>query len=356
MDNSFLVINFMEPCKIIIFTAIFNLFMIYQLAFTRIKSFTFFLLAVLFFSIISCSKEYKMPQEVADIKVNVMVERFDQKFNNLDISQLQNVKTEFPFLFSTEVSDNFWVNKSKDTLQLELIEEVAKVFPENSNVENELVDFYKYLKYYYPQIEEPRIVGLIGEVDYRNRVLLTKELLLLSLDCYLGGDHYFYQDIDKYIRDDFKANALLPDIAMEYAKKIVARPDGRDLISQMIMFGKRRYLLHKLLPTVSLNEILKYSEDEYEWLKENESFIWRYFIEKDLLYSTDKNLLPRFVYPGPFSKFYLEIDQQSPDRVAQFIGFEIVLAFMEHNTVSLPQLMEMDSKSLFESSKYKPRK
>ena len=143
---------------------------------------------------------------------------------------------------------------------------------------------------------------------------------------------------------------------MEYAKKIVSRADGRDLISQMVMFGKRRYLLHKLLPTLSLNEIMKYSPNEYAWMEQNEDFVWRYFIEKNLLYSTDKNLLPRFVYPGPFSKFYLEIDQQSPDRVAQYIGFQIVLAFMENNKVSLPQLMEMNSKSLFKSSKYKPKK
>ena len=167
----------------------------------------------------------------------------------------------------------------------------------------------------------------MGEVDYRNRIILTKELLLLSLDCYLGGDHHFYADIDKYIRDDFTKEALLPDVAMEYAKKIVSRADGRDLISQMVMFGKRRYLLHKLLPTLPLNEIMKYSPNEYAWMEQNEDFVWRYFIEKNLLYSTDKNLLPRFVYPGPFSKFYLEIDQQSPDRVAQYIGFQICLLY-----------------------------
>jgi len=330
--------------------------MINRLSLKKNKWFKIVLASITLLLFNSCKKEYQMPEEIAAVKTNIQVDRFDQEFNNVDVQQLQKLKTGYPFLFSTEVTDEFWIKKSKDTLQQELITEIEKVFPVNEVLKNELKGMYKYLKYYYPQIEEPRIIGLVGEVDYRNRVILTKELLLLSLDCYLGGDHHFYEDIDKYIRDDFTKEALLPDVAMEYAKKIVSRADGRDLISQMVMFGKRRYLLHKLLPTLSLNEIMKYSPNEYAWMEQNEDFVWRYFIEKNLLYSTDKNLLPRFVYPGPFSKFYLEIDQQSPDRVAQYIGFQIVLAFMEHNKVSLPQLMEMNSKSLFESSKYKPKK
>lgn len=306
--------------------------------------------------LVSCDKTYKMPSEVSVITAAVKVERFDQEFNNVDSLKLKELKETYPFLFSSELKDTFWLKKSKDTLQQELVTEVAKVFPVNNQLEEELVIMYKYLKYYYPQIEVPRVIGLISEVDYRNRVILTKELLLLSLDCYLGSEHHFYMDIDKYIREDFVNSSLVPDVAMEYAKKIIARPDGRDFMSQMIMFGKRRYLLSKLLPTTPLNVILGYTAEELNWIDANESFVWRYFMEKNMLYSTDKNLLPRFMYPGPFSKFYLDIDSQSVDRVGQYIGFQIVLAFMEHNKVSLPQVMEMDSKVLFESSKYKPKK
>lgn len=306
--------------------------------------------------ICSCKKDYQMPSEVAAIDINIQLERFDQEFNNVDSLKLKDLKDSYPFLFSSELKDIFWLNKSKDTLQQELVSEVLKIFPENDMLNNELGEMYKYLKYYYPQIETPKIVSLISEVDYRNRVILTKELLLLSLDCYLGGDHHFYIDIDKFIREDFTKSALVPDVAMEYAKKIIARPDGRDFMSQMIMFGKRRYLLHKLLPETPLNVILGYTQEELNWVEANESFVWRYFMEKNILYSTDKNLLPRFMYPGPFSKFYLDIDSQSVDRVGQYVGFQIVFAFMEHNKVSLPQVMEMDSKILFESSKYKPKK
>jgi hypothetical protein len=46
--------------------------------------------------------------------------------------------------------------------------------------------------------------------------------------------------------------------------------------------------------------------------------MWRYFIEKELLYSVDQKLIPRFINMAPFSKFYLEIDNegQGLDRMA----------------------------------------
>jgi len=315
------------------------------------------ILILLFFAI-SCKKDVKskFDIDVTHIKLDVKIERFDQEFNNLKRSEVQELVTKFPFLFSTDLEDEFWFEKSNDTLHNELVSEVNKVFPIQDVLDVDLTSMIKHLKYYYPQITLPRVVSLISDVDYRNRVILTKELLLVSLDCYLGGDHYFYTDIDKFIRDDLNKSLLLPDVGMEYAKKIVSRADGRDLMAQMILFGKRYYLLKAILPEITDDILLGYTNDEFLWLEANEAFIWRYFIEKDMLYNTDKNLLPRFVYPAPFSKFYLEIDQQSPDRVAQYIGFKIVLAFMKNNDVSLQELMGVDSKILFESSKYKPKK
>jgi len=74
------------------------------------------------------------------------------------------------------------------------------------------------------------------------------------------------------------------------------------------------------------------------------------------LYDTDQKLIPRFINPAPFSKFYLEIDNESPGKVGSWIGWQIVRSFMENNDVSLQQLLQMDNKELFEKSKYKPKK
>ena len=149
--------------------------MINRLSLKKNKWFKIVLISITLLLFNSCRKEYQMPEEIAAVKTNIQVDRFDQEFNNVDVQQLQKLKSGYPFLFSTEVTDEFWVKKSKYTLQQELITEIKKVFPLNDDLKNELERMYKYLKYYYPQINEPRIIGLVGEVDYRNRVRLTKE-------------------------------------------------------------------------------------------------------------------------------------------------------------------------------------
>jgi uncharacterized protein YjaZ len=64
----------------------------------------------------------------------------------------------------------------------------------------------------------------------------------------------------------------------------------------------------------------------------------------------------RFINLAPFSKFYLEIDNESPGRVGTWIGWQIVRSFMLNNKVSLQQMLKMDEKELFDKSKYKPKK
>jgi hypothetical protein len=54
--------------------------------------------------------------------------------------------------------------------------------------------------------------------------------------------------------------------------------------------------------------------------------MWRYFIEKELLYSVDQKLIPRFKH-GSFSKFYLEIDNETLVEVGAWIGWQIVLVY-----------------------------
>src|SRR5690606_40108491 len=91
--------------------------------------------------------------------------------------------------------------------------------------------------------------------------------------------------------------------------------------------------------------------------QENESYIWRFFIEENLLYSSDSKLGNRFINLAPFSKFYLEIDNESPGRIGQWIGWQIVRSYMENNPkTAIIDLFKMDAKEIFEKSKYKPKK
>ncbi len=101
---------------------------------------------------------------------------------------------------------------------------------------------------------------------------------------------------------------------------------------------------------------MTYLPEELEWAETNEEQIWRYFVERELLYSSDTDLQTRFLYPAPFSKFFLELDAEAPPRVGQYIGWQIVRQYMEKNNVSVEEMIKEDAESIFKQSKYKPRK
>jgi uncharacterized protein YjaZ len=127
-------------------------------------------------------------------------------------------------------------------------------------------------------------------------------------------------------------------------------------LSQMIYYGKQLYLKDLLLPDYNDAQKMGYTPEQITWCQENESYMWRYFISKEMLYSNDQKLAMRFIDPAPFSKFYLEIDNESPGQVGSWIGWQIVRSYMNNNEVSLTDLLNANAKEIFEKSKYKPKK
>ena len=124
----------------------------------------------------------------------------------------------------------------------------------------------------------------------------------------------------------------------------------------MIYYGKKLYLKEKLLPNKNDTITIGYSKQDLTWAQENELYIWKYFIEKELLYNTDSKLIRRFLDPSPFSKFYLEIDNQSPGRIGRWIGWQIVRSFIKKNPeVKIEDLIFKSSEELFVKSGYKPK-
>ena len=111
-----------------------------------------------------------------------------------------------------------------------------------------------------------------------------------------------------------------------------------------------------MIPFKSDAEKMGYSPEQLKWAEDNEASIWTYFVEKELLYSTDTKLNNRFINPAPFSKFYLELDNESPGRIGAYMGWQIVRAFAENSGEGLEGIMRKSPVELFKESKYKPRK
>lgn len=304
---------------------------------------------------ISCNSKSKVEVAIEAIPMDIEILRFDKEFAAANISDLPDLKRKYPVFFPEQFHDSIWQNRLTDSLQRELSDAVATVFPSETIIEDQLVPLFKHIDYYFPEFEAPTVVTITSDVDYQNKAIVADSLLVLGLDNYLGEEHEFYANIKRYVAKNLKPSQIGPDVATSYARQLISKPRKRDFLAQMIYFGKEMYLKDIWLPEISDAEKIGYSETEYMWAKDNEEDIWRYFIENELLYSTDPKLPGRFINAAPFSKFYLEIDNESPGMIGRFIGWQIVRAYMENNKdVTVPQLMIKPTEEIFKNSKYKP--
>lgn len=316
------------------------------------KILLFHLLILLF----SCAENDRTEEEIAKIPVNLEVERFDQRFANATADSLPALKRDFSFLFPRQYPDILWVEKMNDTIQLELNNAVAGEFPDLDQTGVELERLFQHIKYYFPQQTIPKVITLTSDVDYRNQVVWADSLLLISLDTYLGMDHPLYMGMQEYIRKNLKKDQISVDVAGAFAETVVRRPASRSFLFHMIYYGKLLYLKDLLIPFKTEAQRISYLPEELEWAEANEDQIWRYFVERELLYSSDSDLHTRFLFPAPFSKFYLELDAEAPPRLGQYLGWQIVRQYMNKNNLSVEEMITADAESIFKQSNYKPKK
>lgn len=307
--------------------------------------------------VISCKNDSALETNIKKINTDVKIERFDVLFSKITTKTLPDLKRGYPFMFSEKYSDAFWLEKNSDTLQVELFSEVNKTFSDFTDTEAEIESLFNHLKYYYPEFKAPRIITVTSDVDYRNRVIVTDTIALIALDSYLGSDHKFYGGIAKFLKVNFTKSQIVVDLSNKYAEKYIYHPARKTFLDEMIYYGKLLYFNDIMLPFKTEAERIGYTNEELDWAQKNESYIWRFFVSRELLFSTDAKLASRFINPAPFSKFYLEeIDADSPARLGLYIGWQIVRAYMDQNEVTLKDMLTKSTDEIFNNTKFKPRK
>jgi gliding motility-associated lipoprotein GldB len=310
-------------------------------------------LLVVFFS---CKNENKEETEISKIDVDFRLERFDLAFANAEVTDLTKLKETFPFLFSQRIPDSVWVQKMNDTLQRELNREVDKEFLNFDDVHDDIFGLFQHLKHFDNTFSVPRVITVTSDVDYRNKTIVTDTIVIIALDTYLGSEHEFYADIPRFLTQNMNKSQIVSDLAGNYAKNYMFQSQRKSLLDEMIYFGKQLYFKDRMIPFKSDAEKIGYTQEQLDWALANESQIWSYFIEREMLYSTDNSLPSRFIADAPFSKFYLELDNESPGRVGQYIGWQIVKSYMSNNDVLMNDMLQKEAKEIFEKSKFKPRK
>ncbi len=302
-------------------------------------------------------KKQNITPDVSNIPVKIKVSRFDKDFFGNKPEKFPEIRKKYAYIFPSDSPDSLWIKKMNDTLFLSVKKEVDRVFKDFTPYKNQFKELFQHVKYYFPTFREPEIVSIYSDWNYLNKVVYADSLMLVSLDNFLGKDNPVYKGgIPLYIRQNLIPQRLPVDVGMAIAEKIVPPPANKSFLYKMINEGKKMYVLQAFLPKTPDSLLLGYSAKKYQWAKENEENIWKYYITNKLLYETSPDLDRRFLNLAPYSKFYTEDDQSSPGCVGVYTGWQIVRSFMQNNDVSLQKMINTSEEEIFKKSKYKPKR
>ena len=280
--------------------------------------------------------------------------RFESIFYDAHPDSLAEVEKRFPYFFPKSYPFSVWVNRRIDSLQLALYAQIKSI--SNSDIHDQLTPFMEGLPRVFGNTVVPKkVITITSDVDYNNKVILNDSMALIAIDNFLGVNHHMYEGIAFYLRQGMELNQLSKELAESFAINRIALPEDRTFLAQLIYYGKIQFLKQSILSDYSEDKILGYTPDQLAWAMTNEKEIWNFFVSKEMLYSTDPELIKRFISPAPFSKFYLNIDVDSPGQIGQWLGLQIVKAYQKKERKSIKQLLNTPYRELFEISKYKQR-
>ena len=283
----------------------------------------------------------------------IEVIRFEKEFYSSKDGELDALINKYPYLFPNQFSDSVWLNKKNDSMELELYHKSSQVFSNFNFNSKKLKTIFNKAKSL-EAFKYPTIVSLINKGNFEDRVIYADSLLFVSLNFYLGAN--YYNNLPNYISERMEISYISNDIAYKISEKFVNNLEDRTLLSNMITHGKILYINKLINPSEEEWIVFNTTKEKLVWAIENEFEIWSYFVEKELFYDTDLDLRSRFMSPAPYSKFNLDIDKKSPGGIGRWLGFRIVNSYMNHNQITVNQLLNIDHYTIFKNSKYKPVK
>ncbi|WP_129019859.1 gliding motility lipoprotein GldB [Edaphocola flava] len=232
---------------------------------------------------------------------------------------------------------------------------VNKVFTDTRKYNEAILDAFKHIKYYLPNVPLPTKVYYFTSCLNKWTSFTHNDQLGIGLDMFLGKSFLPYQAIG--IPDYALINHTPENIPMWAAKAVynsVYEHDNfnKSLLDLMMLNGKEIYYLHKVLPEMPLSLLLGYTPEQMKWCEANEPLIYNFFLKDNLLYSKNYQQIMRYATPAPNSAGF---PAEAPGNVSAFVGYRIIEAYAQKSGKDLQQILnEQDNNAIFQASKYKP--
>lgn len=244
-----------------------------------------------------------------------------------------------------------------DLRNLDLWDDVKRVWPDNGPLRQELENAFRHYRYYFPGRVVPEVITCISV--FNNSIIINDSLLMISLDRYLGADSEYYPPLGIF---SYQSRKMAPAYTASDCMYAWASTEWdynsagygtKTLLNTMLHEAKLVYFTRRMMPSLPDTVLHGFTARQMKFCEMSEGDIWQYLVSKDLLFSTDGFLIRKFTGEAPFTSYFTE---ESPGRAVVWTGFRIIEKFMKNNPgVTMEELMKMtDFQALMAGARYSP--
>jgi len=239
--------------------------------------------------------------------------------------------------------DTSFIRKISDFKKDKYIQRLEKTIEKKipyATLRRDLVADFKRMKYHFPKKRIPSTVLFINSL-FSASVFCTEKEIAIGVERYVGPNEKVIKELPpqqfhQWIKEGMSPKFIERDVLAAWLMTNYLEETDENYASEMMRWGKILFITKALLPHQSEANCLRYSQKDWDWAINSEKSMWKFLIDKEYLFKTDEETRVNLLNEGPFS---IGLPEESPDRMGQFLGYQIVKNYMDKNEVSLEQLL-----------------
>ena len=228
---------------------------------------------------------------------------------------------------------------------------ISILYSSKMDLQLQLIDGFKRLHFHLSEVPLPKQIYYINSLFVSNVYCSNREIGI-GLERYLGPKEAVIEELPsqeffQWMKDGMLKEYIPRDVLSEWISTNIVEEVNGTFAEKMIRWGKIIYLTESAFPTMNKHTLLRYTKNRYAWSEHNESSIWKYIINQNLLFSKNERDHANLLNEGPFT---VGLPEKSPDRLGQFLGWKMVHEFMEQNeSISINELVKLPYNTILQS-------
>lgn len=324
----------------------------------------FLIFFALFFYSCTEKRDPRIPDDSALDIPELEIKRYGKTLFNIPVSNLKEglagIQDDYRFFLNGDLEDSLNILRIRQFVTDPFLKQIASAvnekYPDLESLEDSMALMLAHYHHHFPDAKIPVVYTYISGLHYEQPVRLADSVLIIGLDMFLGEDSDFYPQVGMpvFLAARCTPKHILPACAAELSYLYNAASNEEDLISQMVVQGKRLYFESLLMPWKDKGTLLNYTSGQYAWCKTNEVELWAFLVDNELIFSNELTIINKLMQDGPFTNSF---GKESAPRLGDFVGMRIIESYMQrHPDVTLRQLMrDQDAHAIFNKAAYKPR-